>query len=271
MSVSRASISNDANMMPTEHIVSKLADGVLSIEIRRPDKKNALTVPMYAALTAALETADQSEGARVVLLHGQPDIFTSGNDLKDFLQNPAVDSDHPAYVFVRKISQVRKPIVVAVNGACIGVGATMLLHCDLVYAGESTVFAMPFVNLGLCPEAGSSLLLPSASGHARAAEILLLGEPFSASQALACGMLSAVLPDADVLTHATAQARKLASKPPAAVRLTKQLMRRGAQVHVTDTIREESDQFQRRLESPEAKEAFSAFLEKRKPDFSRFA
>lgn len=258
-------------MASCEQIVSELTDGVLRIEIRRPDKKNALTVPMYTALTAALEAADQRADVRVVLLHGQHDVFTSGNDLKDFLQNPAVDSDHPAYVFVRKIGQVRKPIVAAANGACIGVGATMLLHCDLVYAGESAVFAMPFVNLGLCPEAGSSLLLPSIAGHARAAEILMLGEPFGAVQAAACGMLSAVLPDAEVLAHATAQARKLASKPAAAVRLTKQLMRRCTQAQVADAIREESEQFQCRLESPEAKEAFSAFLEKRKPDFSRFA
>jgi len=236
----------------------------------RPEKKNALNPSMCTALTAALEAADQSADVRVVLLHGQPDIFTSGADLQNFLQNPAFDLDSPGYVFVRKISQFSKPIVAAVNGACIGVGATLLLHCDLVYVGESAVFAMPFVNLGLCPEAGSSLLFPLAAGHARAAEILLLGESFGAKQAAECGMVSRVLPDAEVLIHATEQARKLAMKPPAAVRLTKELMRRGFQAQVEDTLREEFDQFGRRLESAEAKEAFSAFLEKRKPDFSKF-
>lgn len=251
-------------------IVSEARDGVLRVEIRRPDKKNALTVPMYAALTAALEAADRRADIRVVLLHGQAEIFTSGNDLKDFLENPALGEDHAAYRFVRTISKTCKPIVVAVNGPCIGVGATLLLHCDLIYAGQSATFAMPFVNLGLCPEAASSLLLPLAAGNARAAEIFLLGESIGAEQAVQCGMVSKVLPDAEVLAYATEQARKLAAKPPAAVRLTKELMRRGFRAQVEDTIREESDQFGRRLASLEAKEAFSAFLEKRKPDFSRF-
>ena len=259
-----------AAVVPTAQVVSESNGGVLRIEIRRPDKKNALTVPMYTALTAALEAADRSAAIRVVLLHGQPEVFTSGNDLKDFLQNPALDEDHAGYRFVRTISKTCKPIVAAVNGACIGVGATLLLHCDLVYAGHSAIFAMPFVNLGLCPEAASSLLLPLTVGYARAAEMLMLGEPLDATQAAACGMVSRVLPDAEVLAHATEQARKLAMKPPAALRLTKQLMRRGFQAQVEDTIREESNQFRRQLESPEAKEAFSAFLEKRKPDFSRF-
>lgn len=256
--------------VPISEVIIEANNGVLRIEIRRPEKKNALTVPMYTALTAALEAADRSTNIRVVLLHGQPEVFTSGNDLKDFLQNPALDEDHAAYRFVRAISKTCKPIVAAVNGTCIGVGATLLLHCDLVYAGQSAIFSMPFVNLGLCPEAASSLLLPLAAGYARAAEILMLGEPIDANQAAACGMVSRVLPDAEVLAYATEQARKLAMKPPAALRLTKELMRRGFQAQVEDTIREESNQFRRRLESLEAKEAFSAFLEKRKPDFSRF-
>ncbi|MGD0184158.1 MAG: enoyl-CoA hydratase [Roseiarcus sp.] len=257
--------------MPCEHIVAEAVGGVLRLEIRRPEKKNALTVPMYAALTEMLESAERNGEIRVALVHGQPDVFTSGNDLTDFLQNPAIASDHPAYAFVRKISAFEKPIVAAVTGSCIGVGATMLLHCDLVYAGESAIFALPFVNLGLCPEAASSLLLPLAAGPARAAEILMLGEPFGARRAAECGMLSAVLPDGEVLAHATAQARKLATKPPAALRLTKQLARRGVRDAVAETIKEETGHFQRRLESLEAKEAFSAFLEKRKPDFSKFA
>lgn len=256
--------------MACEHIISEMHEGVLGVEIRRPEKKNALTVPMYAALTQELEKADRSADVRVVFLRGQTDIFTSGNDLADFLQNPASDPGHPAFVFVRKISAFDKPIVAAVSGSCIGVGATMLLHCDLVYAGEGTVFAFPFVNLGLCPEAGSSMLLPLVAGHARAAQFLLLGEPFDARMAAECGIVSDVLPGAELLAHAAAQARKLAMKPPAALRLTKQLMRRGLRDSLTDAIREETVHFQRMLESREAKEAFSAFFEKRKPDFSTF-
>ncbi len=257
--------------MPCEHIVAQDGGGVLRLEIRRPEKKNALTVPMYVALTEALDSAERNPEIRVVLLHGQSDVFTSGNDLTDFLQNPAIASDHPAYAFVRGISTFEKPIVAAVTGSCIGVGATMLLHCDLVYAGESAIFALPFVNLGLCPEAASSLLLPLAAGQARAAEILMIGEPFGARRAAECGIVSAVLPDAEVVAHATAQARKLATKPPVALRLTKQLARRGVRNEVAETIKEETGHFRRRLESLEAKEAFAAFLEKRKPDFSKFA
>ena len=252
-------------------IVAAVDDGVLRLEIRRPAKKNALTVAMYQVLTEALESADRDTDVRVILLHGQADVFTSGNDLKDFLQDPALSDDHPAYRFVRTISAVSKPVVAAVNGACIGVGATLLLHCDLVYVGQSARFALPFVNLGLCPEAGSSLLLPLVAGRARAAELLLLGESFDAAQAATCGMVSAVLPDAEVLPHARAQARKLAQKAPAALRSAKALMRRGFASQVQDAIGAECRQFQKQLQSPEAKEAFSAFLEKRPPDFSRFA
>jgi len=252
-------------------VVTAVQDGILDIELRRPDKRNALTVVMYERLAAALAEADRRADVRVVLLRGQADVFTSGNDLRDFLERPALDDAHPAFAFVRTISAVAKPIVAAVNGPCVGVGATLLLHCDLVYAGEGAVFALPFVNLGVCPEAGSSLLLPLAAGHAKAAELLLLGDPFSARQAEACGLVSRVLPDAEVAAYALAQARKLAAKPPAAVRLSKALLRRPWQTLVADTIAEEARHFRGRLESAEAKEAFAAFLEKRKPDFSRFS
>ncbi len=255
---------------PAAQIVTRKDAGVMTIEIRRPEKRNALTLSMYAALISALEAADADPAVRVVLLHGQADVFTSGNDLKDFLDAPAIDDDHVAYRFVRAISQAKKPIVAAVNGACVGVGATMLLHCDLVYAGEGAVFALPFVNLGLCPEAGSSLMLPLLAGHARAAELLLMGEPFGAAQAHAAGIVGAVLPDAEVLAHAKDRARKLAGKPPSAVRLAKDLMRRGYRSQVDAAIREECREFQQCLQSPEAREAFSAFLEKRPPDFTRF-
>lgn len=257
--------------MPCEHIITSVSEGVLRVEIRLPDKKNALTLPMYTALREALETADQRPEVRVVLLHGQPDMFCSGNDVADFLGASTLGVDHPAYAFLRKISVFEKPLVAAVTGPCIGVGATMLLHCDLVYAAQSAVFAMPFVNLGLCPEAGASLLLPLIAGRARAAEILMLGEPFGASRAAECGLLTGVLPDAEVIAHANVQALKLATKPPAALRLTKLLMRRGDTKATVARIDEEIVHFKQRLESLEAKEAFAAFLEKRKPDFAKFA
>ncbi len=268
---SAAATKGRADAVGEAPIVVTASGGVLEIEMRRPAKKNALTVAMYEGLTSALAEADRRADVRVVLLRGQPDVYTSGNDLQDFLQQPALDDAHPAFRFVRTISAVSKPIVAAVNGACIGVGATMLLHCDLVYAGQSAVFALPFVNLGLCPEAGSSLLLPLMVGHARAAELLLLGEPFDAQTAAACGIVGKVLPDAEVIEHARGQARKLAAKPPAAVRTSKALMRRAFRSEIEEAISVESAQFRERLESAEAREAFAAFLEKRKADFSRFS
>ncbi len=252
-------------------IVTSVSQGVLEAEIKRPEKRNALTVAMYESLTAALAEGDRRPDVRAILLRGQPEVFTGGNDLKDFLENPAPDDDHPAFRFVRAIAGTAKPIVAAVNGPCVGIGVTMLLHCDLVYAGQGAVFSLPFVNLGLCPEAGSSLILPRMMGHARAAELLLLGEPFDAATAASFGIVGRVLPDGDVLAHARTQAHKLATKPPSALRLSKSLMRRGSQAAIGETIDFEAMHFRERLESEEAKEAFSAFLEKRKPDFSRFS
>ncbi|MFO1304512.1 MAG: enoyl-CoA hydratase [Burkholderiales bacterium] len=252
-------------------ILVTASDGVLEVEIKRPEKRNALTVAMYDGLLKALAEGDRRADVRVILLRGQPEVFTGGNDLKDFLDNPAPDDDHPAFRFVRGIAGTAKPIVAAVNGPCVGIGVTMLLHCDLVYAGQGAVLSLPFVNLGLCPEAGSSLILPLMMGHARAAELLLLGEPFDAATAASFGIVGRVLPDADVLAHARAQARKLAMKPPAALRLSKSLMRRASREALDETIDFEAMHFRERLESEEAKEAFAAFLEKRKPDFSRFS
>ncbi|MFO1310513.1 MAG: enoyl-CoA hydratase [Burkholderiales bacterium] len=252
-------------------IVTSVDQGVLEVEINRPEKRNALTVAMYEGLTSALAEADRRADVRVILLRGQPEVFTGGNDLKDFLENPAPDDDHPAFRFVRAIAGTAKPIVAAVNGPCVGIGVTMLLHCDLVYAGQGAVLSLPFVNLGLCPEAGSSLILPLMMGRARAGELLLLGEPFDAATAASFGIVGRVLPDAEVLAHARAQAHKLATKPPSALRLTKALMRRASREALDDAIDHEAMHFRERLESEEAKEAFAAFLEKRKPDFSRFS
>ena len=256
----------------SEQIGTELDGSILRVEIRRPEKKNALTGPMYEALANALEAAERNPDVRVILIHGQPGAFTAGNDLSDFLANPPVSEEPlpPVFRFLNTFSTLTKPFMAAVSGVAVGVGTTMLLHCDLVYAGESARFQLPFVNLGLCPEAGSSLLLPALGGHQRAAEMLLLCEPFNAEKARELGLVNAVLPDADVLDHALAQARKLAAQPAAAVRMTKQLMKRTQAALLQQTMQEEARQFRTLLVPPEAKEAFSAFFEKRKPDFSRF-
>lgn len=253
------------------HIVTEKLHGVLRVEIRRPEKRNALTAAMYDRLADVFNDAAGDRDVRVLLLHGQPGVFTAGNDLGEFLNDPPMSEDAPVFRFLTAFRVFPKPFLAAVSGAAVGVGTTMLLHCDLVYAGEGARFQLPFVSLGLCPEAASSLLLPSLVGHARAAEIIMLGEPFGAEKARELGLVNAVLPDADLLAHALAQARRLAVQPPAAVRLAKQLLKRSQAALVAETMAEEDRQFQTRLVSPEAKEAFGAFLEKRRPDFSQFS
>lgn len=255
-----------------EEIVSHVDGGILRIEINRPEKKNALTAAMYSAMADALERGQNDPAVRVVLIHGQQDIFTSGNDLQDFMNfnpNEPLES-RPVYRFLRAMSTAPKPIVAAVNGAAIGVGTTLLLHCDLVYAGESAVLQLPFVNLGLCPEAASSHLLPRLAGHLRAAEMLLLGEPFPAHRAREIGLVNEVLPDTQVLERALAKAHRLATQPPESVRITKQLLKQAEADTVERAMAAEIKLFFERLTSAEAKEAFQAFVEKRKPDFSRF-
>lgn len=252
------------------HILNKTRDGVARIEIDRPEKKNALTAAMYQAMADAIKAAEADAGVRVVLIHGKPDLFTAGNDLQDFLDNPPRDDDRPVFRFLYGISQAQKPIVAAVAGAAVGIGTTMLLHCDLVYAAPNARLQLPFVNLGLVPEAASSLLLPALAGYQRAAELLLLGEPFSAQKAKEIGLVTEVVPEDQLFDFALAQAKKLAGKPAASLRLTKRLMKQGQAAAVQQQIKLESGYFGERLNSPEAKEAFSAFLEKRRPDFSRF-
>jgi len=253
-----------------KNIVTENKDGVLRIEIDRPDKKNALTAAMYQAMADAIKAAEVDNKVRVVLIHGKADLFTAGNDLQDFLDNPPRDDNRPVFQFLYGISQAQKPIVAAVAGAAVGIGTTMLLHCDLVYAAPNARLQLPFVNLGLVPEAGSSLLLPALIGYQRAAELLLLGEPFTAQKAKEMGIVTEVVPEAELLDTAMAQAKKLASKPAASLRLTKRLMKQGQMAAVAQQIKLEAGHFGERLASPEAKEAFSAFLEKRKPDFSQF-
>lgn len=252
-------------------IVTAREDAIQRIQINRPAKKNALTAEMYAAIAEAIKAADADAGVRVVLIHGAGDAFTAGNDLQDFLANAPRYSDAPVFRFLNAISHVEKPMIAAVSGVAVGVGTTMLLHCDLVYAAEGTKFALPFVNLGLCPEAASSFLLPAIAGYQRAAELLLLGETFDAARAHEIGIVTDVVPAEILMMRALEAAQKLAAKPAASVRITKQLMKRAWMPAVEAALAEEIRNFGERLGSPEAKEAFSAFLEKRKPDFSKFA
>lgn len=255
---------------PKARIETNCQRGVFRIGIHRPEKKNALTLDMYQAMASALAMAEDDPSVRVILLHGTADCFTSGNDLQDFLATPPSGLASPVFCFLTAISQANKPIVAAVNGLAIGIGTTMLLHCDLVYAAENAKFQLPFVNLGLCPEAASSLLLPRLVGHQRAAELLMLGESFDASRAMELGLVNAVIAEAKLLRHAIAQAQKLADKPPASVRLTKQLLKAAPGSTTEQVLATEAGHFLRMLGKPEAREALTAFFERRPPNFSQF-
>ena len=256
------------------NIKTGVLNGVASIEIARPEKKNALTVAMYQAMTDALKAAKDDGAVRAVLFTGQPGIFTSGNDIEDFMQRaPGQGSDamdSPVFQFMRALIECDKPVVAAVTGAAIGIGTTLLLHCDFVYVSDEARLAMPFVGLGLVPEFGASLIVPQLMGHRRAAEKLLLGDPFTPEQAVECGIASAVLPAGEVINHARRIAERFNALPPGAVRESKQLMRGPQHEELLKTIRSEGEIFARRLRSPEAMEAFQAFFQKRKPDFSKF-
>lgn len=251
-------------------IVTEVRDRILRIKINRPEKKNALTRAMYAAMADAIARADDDNGIRAVFLHGTTDCFTAGNDLKDFQAFRQDGNNKDVSNFLSTISRAKKPIVAAVGGVAVGVGTTMLLHCDLVYAGQGAKFILPFVALGLCPEAASSFLLPKLIGHKRASELLLLGEPFSAVKACEIGLVNAVYPDAEFIDKALSQAQKLVQQPPASVRITKALLKRPTSQSIADTMAEERKHFSERLNSGECDEAFSAFFERRKPDFSQF-
>lgn len=254
----------------SEHILISEDNGILSIRINRPEKRNALTAKMYGAIADALLQAETDRKIRVVFLTGTNDCFTSGNDVVDFMQNPPPDEHSPVVQFLHAISEFTKPIVAAVNGPAVGVGTTLLLHCDLIYAAQSAVFQAPFVSLGLCPEAASSYLLPALVGLPKAAEILMLGECFNAETALSYGLINAMFPDREYQQFAYAKAKNLAAQPAKGLRLTKQLMRKGNAELVRKVMDEEAQHFKAMLQSPEATEAMSAFLQKRKPDFSQF-
>ncbi len=237
------------------------ADGVVLVTMNRPQRRNALDRASYAGLIAALAAAEADEAVRAVVLTGAGGCFTAGNDIADFAAGGG-DGARIAMDFLGAISTARKPIVAAVEGFAVGIGTTVLLHCDLAYAGEGATFRLPFVTLGLSPEGASSHLLPLVAGSKRAAELLMLGEPFGAEVAAEAGLVNAVVPSGTALEAALARAKALAALPPASVALTKMLLRRGSAAAVAETLQVEARHFGERLRSPEAQAAFAAFLKR---------
>jgi len=264
--------------MSVQDILVYTEAGVTTITINRADKKNSLTEAMYASMADALNQAAQDNAVRCAVLQGDIAIFCAGNDIGDFIRQsaqgtdkalPPTDENRPGWRLLQALAAFPKPLLAAVCGPAVGIGTTMLLHCDLVYAGDNAAFSLPFVNLGLCPEAASTLLLPRMLGYHRAAEAVLLGEPFMAEAALEVGLVNRVVPPAECNALVQAQARKLAAKPLAALMETKRLMKCADTAPVHARMVEESECFARLMRAPAAREAFSAFMEKRQPDFSR--
>jgi len=236
---------------------------VMTLALDRPRRRNALTGAMYEALERALAEAESDDAVRVIVFRGTDDTFTAGNDLEDFLERPPADRDAPVFRFLERAAFAAKPLVAAVNGPAIGIGTTLLLHCDLVYAGESARFQLPFVKLGLVPEFASTYLLPLAAGHARSRELLLLGEPFDAQAARDAGLVTAVVPDGETYRRAGEAAARLAALPAEAVRATKRLLREPHRQAIGQALRSESDVFREMLASPDARQALAAFLARR--------
>ncbi len=252
-------------------IITATINGVARIEIARPEKKNAITAAMYQTMADAIGSAHDDAAVRAILICGQPDVFTAGNDLQDFAKNPPADMDAPVFKFMQALGYAEKPVVAAVNGAAVGIGTTMLMHCDLVYCADNSVFSMPFVPLGLCPEFASSLLVPLNAGYHKAVEKLLLADPISAAEAVEMKIVNRALPHGEVLDFAVRQAERFGHLPPASVRATKRLLRSGFKTLTEKIIVDEAKLFGAMVRSDEAKEAFAAFFERRKPDFSRFS
>jgi len=250
-------------------IITETSASVLRVQLNRPAKKNAMTSGMYVTFADILNEAMNDDDIRVVLWHGAGGSFTAGNDLADFLQNPPGAGESPQSRLMTALINFEKPIVAAVQGAAVGGGTTMLTHCDFVYAGESTKFQMPFINLALVPEFGSSYSIPWRFGHIRAAELILLGQPFDARKAVELGLVTSVVPDDKLLATANEAAQKLVKKPLGALQACKRLMKLSFRGQVEQAIKFENEEFASRLRSAETKEAFSAFLEKRPPDFTK--
>ena len=260
-------------MSDTQDILVHTEEGVRTITFNRADKKNSITEAMYTQMADALASAKAEAEVRVVVFQGDIAIFSAGNDIGDFLKQAstpgAMGGDAPVWRFLQEISAFPKPLIAAVCGPAVGIGTTLLLHCDLVYAGDNAAFSLPFINLGVCPEAASSLLLPQMLGYHRAAEALLLGEPFLAEAALEVGLVNRVVPPTECNALAQSQAKKLARKPLSSLMAAKRLMKGGQAKAVSERIAEEGEVFARMLREPAAKEALTAFMEKRHPDFSK--
>jgi enoyl-CoA hydratase/carnithine racemase len=252
-----------------EHLNVSVQDRILTLQLDRPEKKNALTRAMYLGMIEALKQAESDSNVRVVLITGTAGCFTAGNDLMDFA-NAKPGETSPAILYLQTLAAAPKPVIAAVAGVAVGIGTTMLLHCDLVYAASDARFQLPFVNLGLCPEAGSSAILPALVGHRQAAELLYFGEPFTADTARNLGIVNAIVDSNDLLSTAGAKAQQLAEKPPSALRTTKALLKRGSATMIAEAMAKETEQFAALLQGPEAREAMMAFMQRRKPDFSQF-
>jgi len=250
-------------------IITERSGSILRVQLNRPAKKNAMTMSMYATLADLLNDAAKDEGIRVALWHGAGDSFCAGNDVEDFLKNPPGPGESPQARLMNAFINFDKPLIAAVQGAAIGGGTTMLTHCDFVYAGETAKFQMPFINLGLVPEFGSSCSVPMRIGHLRAAELILLGLPFDARRAAELGLVTRVVPDQELLAMATETAQKLAEKPAGALQACKRLMKRSSREQIEQAMKVEGEEFASRVRSVEAREAFTAFLEKRPPNFTR--
>jgi enoyl-CoA hydratase/carnithine racemase len=250
-------------------IVTERSGSILRVQLNRPAKKNAMTLAMYDTMADLLNAAAKDDDIRVVLWHGAGDSFCAGNDLEDFLKNPMGPDESPQSRLIEALINFDKPIVAAVDGFAIGGGTTMLTHCDFVYAGESAKFQMPFINLALVPEFGTSYSIPARIGYLRAAELIQLGEPFDAKRAAELGLVTGVVPDQKLLATARETAQKLAEKPAGALAACKRLMRLPVRVQLEQAAKLENEEYSARLRSADAKEAFTAFLEKRPPDFAR--
>lgn len=252
------------------HILSYLEGNVLSLSFNRPERKNALTLEMYDILATALRDAMQNPQVKAVVLSGQGDSFTAGNDLQDFMMNPPKNIDTPVFRFLEALFEFNKPLLAAVHGNAVGIGTTMLLHCDLVYASDQAKFSVPFVKLGLVPEAGISYLLPQMVGHRKAAELLLLGDAFSSEIAKDLGIINGFVSADQLMNTVMEKAILIASLPPEAIRQSKALIKGPFKDVLKQTMIAEGEVFIKRLGSAETAEAISAFFTKRKPDFSKF-
>jgi enoyl-CoA hydratase/carnithine racemase len=251
-----------------DDIVIEHAGSILRVQLNRPTKRNAMTSAMYVALAGIFNEAANDENTRVVLWHGAGDSFCAGNDIEDFLKNPPGPGESPQAGLMNALVNFDKPLVAAVQGAAIGGGTTMLTHCDFVYAGESAKFQMPFINLAVVPEFGSSWSVPARIGHVRAAELILMGTSYDARRAAELGLVTEVVSDKDLLAKATETARKLATKPAAALQASKRLLKQPFREQIKTAIKAENQEFSAQVRSEDAKEALKAFLEKRKPDFT---